>query len=218
MSVVVHKTERRITIRTYRAGLRGLPGDTGAPGPRFAVLDALTWTAINTLADPVAGDAYLLTALDAAAPTRPDGAAAAIGDALQWSGNAWLNLGGPIEGPVGPAGAASTVPGPQGPAGADGHIGVDGQNGAAGHSPVLTWVSDQIAIDGSVSGAPHLTGPAGAAGISGSPGSPGAAGIRGSKFLGTYATTGVLPAIDGVTVMAGDYAYVSGTGELWVAA
>ena len=46
------------------------------------------------------------------------------------------------------------TPGPPGPAGPT------GATGAAGHSPVLTWSGDQIAIDGSVTG-PHLTGPAG---------------------------------------------------------
>jgi hypothetical protein len=38
--------------------------------------------------------------------------------------------------------------------------GGDGTDGADGHSPVLTWSGDQIAIDGTVTG-PHLTGPAG---------------------------------------------------------
>lgn len=38
-----------------------------------------------------------------------------------------------------------------------------GKPGPPGHSPVLTWVGDQIAIDGKVTG-PHLTGPQGPAG------------------------------------------------------
>lgn len=57
-------------------------------------------------------------------------------------------------------------------------------------------------------------------GTDGSPGSPGMAGgtgIRGSLFLGTYATTGALPAVNGTTVLNNDFAYVSGTGELWQA-
>ena len=36
----------------------------------------------------------------------------------------------------------------------------NGRKGDTGHSPVLTWIDDQIAIDGVVSG-PHLKGPAG---------------------------------------------------------
>ena len=53
--------------------------------------------------------------------------------------------------------------------GADGADGVDGTDG---HSPVLTWVVDQIAIDGTATG-PHLTGPAGADGTDGTDGDPG---------------------------------------------
>lgn len=41
-----------------------------------------------------------------------------------------------------------------------GYSGSQGATGADGHSPVLTWSGDQIAIDGSITG-PHLTGPAG---------------------------------------------------------
>lgn len=48
-------------------------------------------------------------------------------------------------------------------------------------------------------------------------GAAGSDGARGSLFLGTYASTAVLPAIDGVAVRIGDFAYISGTGELWKA-
>ena len=44
-----------------------------------------------------------------------------------------------------------------------------GPQGPPGHSPVLTWSGDQIAIDGVVSG-PHLTGPQGPQGPPGSGG------------------------------------------------
>lgn len=57
------------------------------------------------------------------------------------------------QGPQGPAGD----PGPPGEHGPPGPPGADGADGI---SPVHTWVGDQIAIDGVVSG-PHLTGPAG---------------------------------------------------------
>jgi hypothetical protein len=59
-----------------------------------------------------------------------------------------------------PQGGGGGTQGPQGPAGTD------------GHSPVLTWSGDQIAIDGVTTG-PHLTGPQG---LKGDPGSAGSAG------------------------------------------
>jgi hypothetical protein len=46
-----------------------------------------------------------------------------------------------------------------------------GKPGKDGHSPVLTWVGDQIAIDGKVTG-PHLTGPIGPPGPQGPAGPP----------------------------------------------
>lgn len=71
-------------------------------------------------------------------------------------------------GPVGP-------PGPQGPKGDKGDkgdtgaTGSTGATGAAGHSPVLTWSGDRIAIDSVVTG-PHLTGPQGPKGDKGDTG------------------------------------------------
>ena len=50
-----------------------------------------------------------------------------------------------------------------------------GKKGDSGHSPVLTWSGDQIAVDGVVSG-PHLTGPQGVQGLQGVPGNQGPAG------------------------------------------
>lgn len=47
------------------------------------------------------------------------------------------------------------------------------------------------------------------------PGPQGNTGIRGSLFLGSFATSANLPAADGVNVMVGDFAYVTSTGELW---
>jgi hypothetical protein len=45
----------------------------------------------------------------------------------------------------------------------EGPVGPQGAQGEAGHSPVLTWSGDQIAIDGAITG-PHLTGPQGPTG------------------------------------------------------
>ena len=71
------------------------------------------------------------------------------------------------------------TPGTPGPPGPPGPPGEDGAPGADGHSPVLTWISDQIAIDGSVTG-PHLTGP---------PGDP-ASNIHGGVFITDITPTG----------------------------
>jgi hypothetical protein len=84
------------------------------------------------------------------------------------------------QGPAGPAGPKGDKgdPGIQGIQGEKGEkgekgdkgdtgaTGATGAPGADGHSPVLTWSGDQIAIDGSVTG-PHLTGPQGPAGPAG---------------------------------------------------
>ncbi len=70
----------------------------------------------------------------------------------------WINIQG-LQGPsgfTGPAGPAGP-PGPAGPKGDTGATGATGASGAPGHSPILTWSGDQIAIDGVVTG-PHLTG------------------------------------------------------------
>ena len=53
--------------------------------------------------------------------------------------------------------------------------GRDGSDGADGHSPTLTWVGDQLAIDGVATG-PHLTGPQGDVGAKGDKGERGANG------------------------------------------
>ena len=63
--------------------------------------------------------------------------------------------------------------------GRKGDTGADGLPGADGHSPVLTWSGDQIAVDGIVSG-PHLTGPQGVQGLQGPQGEQGLAGADGS--------------------------------------
>lgn len=63
--------------------------------------------------------------------------------------------------------------------GRKGDAGADGLPGADGHSPVLTWSGDQIAVDGVVSG-PHLTGPQGVQGLQGPQGEQGLAGADGS--------------------------------------
>ncbi len=53
---------------------------------------------------------------------------------------------------------------------------------SGGHSPVLTWVGDQIAIDGIVTG-PHLTGPRGIQGIQGIQGIKGDKGDKGDQGI-----------------------------------
>ena len=63
--------------------------------------------------------------------------------------------------------------GAAGGGGSQGATGTTGTTGTAGHSPVLTWSGDQIAIDGVVSG-PHLTG---------SPGAPGNQTVTGGSRL-----------------------------------
>lgn len=84
------------------------------------------------------------------------------------------------QGPQGPQGAQGPggVDGAAGPAGVTGADGADGANGADGHSPVLTWSGDQIAVDGVVSG-PHLTGPQGLQGVQGIQGVQGPVGATG---------------------------------------
>lgn len=80
-------------------------------------------------------------------------------------------------GPTGPAGPAGPkgdkgdpgiqgIQGDKGDKGDKGETGATGAPGADGHSPVLTWSGDQIAIDGVVSG-PPLTGPQGPPGPAG---------------------------------------------------
>ena len=54
--------------------------------------------------------------------------------------------------------------------GSDGTPGSAGSSGNPGHSPVLTWSGDQIAVDSVVTG-PHLTGAAGNSGSNGTNGS-----------------------------------------------
>lgn len=69
-------------------------------------------------------------------------------------------------------------PATAGPQGLPGEKGDKGDTGAPGHSPVLTWSGDQIAIDGVVTG-PHLTGPKGDTGATGAPGPKGDKGDQG---------------------------------------
>ena len=73
------------------------------------------------------------------------------------------------QGPTGPQG----LKGDPGPQGIQGQKGNTGATGAAGHSPALSWLGDQIAID-SVATGPHLTGPQGPQGPEGLPGPSGA--------------------------------------------
>jgi len=70
------------------------------------------------------------------------------------------------------------LPGPQGATGPKGDKGDPGAPGLPGHSPVLTWSGDRIAIDGSITG-PHLTGPQGATGATGATGAKGDKGDKG---------------------------------------
>ena len=77
-------------------------------------------------------------------------------------------------GPQGPQG----IQGPKGDKGDTGATGTTGATGAAGHSPVLTWSGDRIAIDGALTG-PHLTGQQGATGATGAMGAKGDKGDKG---------------------------------------
>jgi hypothetical protein len=86
------------------------------------------------------------------------------GQIASWNGSTWVcaeNIPGPA-GPQGPKGDKGDqgIQGLKGDKGDKGDTGASGAAGADGHSPVLTWQGDQIAIDGVVSG-PNLTGPQG---------------------------------------------------------
>ena len=87
------------------------------------------------------------------------------------------------------------TPGPKG------DKGDKGDPGPAGHSPVLTWVGDQIAIDGVLG--PHLTGPQGPTGATGATGPEGPPGVA----------NGITTAIYGE--MAADGSVISGANWAW---
>ena len=119
--------------------------------------------------------------------TGADGLPGADGHSpvLTWSGDQ-IAVDGVVSGPhlTGPQGVQGVQgiqgqPGAQGAPGADGAAGSTGAPGADGHSPVLTWSGDQIAVDGIVSG-PHLTGPQGVQGIQGIQGPQGDQGAAGA--------------------------------------
>jgi len=107
-------------------------------------------------------------------PQGPQGPKGDTGDqgpaghspSLSWSGDQ-IAIDGAATGPhlTGPTGADGT-PGLDGKPGDPGPKGDQGESGPPGHSPVLTWSGDRIAIDGAVTG-PHLTGPTGPSGVSG---------------------------------------------------
>lgn len=83
-----------------------------------------------------------------------------------------------------------------------------GTQGPPGHSPVLTWSGDQIAIDGAVTG-PHLTGPKGATGATGARGATGATGAQGPPGV----ANGIRKAIAGVF----NSPFQADSGAHWVA-
>lgn len=161
----------------------GRKGDAGADG-----IDGhspvLTWSGDQIAIDGVVSGPHLTGPQGAQGPAGidgEDGAAGAPGadghtPVFTWSGDQIAVDGvvaGPhLTGPQGPQGA-------QGSAGATGSAGEDGANGADGHSPVLTWQGDQIAVDGVVSG-PHLTGPQGLQGVQGVQGVQGPVGATGA--------------------------------------
>lgn len=88
--------------------------------------------------------------------------------------------------------------GPTGSAGAVGQSGIQGERGERGFSGEI-----------------GEAGPRGESGDRGQRGESGPSGQRGSKFLGKYTSQAALPSIDGTSVMAGDFAYIIDTGELW---
>jgi hypothetical protein len=132
------------------------------------------------------------------------------------------------EGPQGPPGPAgpSGAQGPKGDKGDEGDKGDKGDKGdpgstgptgPAGHSPVLTWSGDQIAIDDSVTG-PHLTGP------QGPPGSGSGFGwtavdtsVNAVPNSGYIATNDVSPVVitlpSSASLNVGDVVRVSGAGQ-----
>jgi hypothetical protein len=119
-------------------GPKGDKGDTGVQGPQGAM-----------------GSTGPQGPIGITGPQGPIGAVGPIGP----TGS---------QGPVGLTGATGPA-GPIGPIGPQGPIGPTGPQGAtgqAGHSPVLAWSGDQIAIDSVVTG-PHLTGQQGAQGPQG---------------------------------------------------
>lgn len=158
-----------------------------------------------------------------------------VGGPFGRQGGAWapIEAGAGPQGPAGPVGPAGPKgdagnagpagiqgpkgdPGNPGPAGADGAAGPVGPSGpagpagpagAAGHSPVLSWSGDQIAIDGSLAGAPHLTGPQGPTGPQGAGGPAGPAGPAGSAGAAASVAVGST-----TTLTAGSSATVTNTG------
>jgi hypothetical protein len=75
------------------------------------------------------------------------------------------------------------------------------------NSQVKKWAKDSSADMKAVLAAnPTLIGPIGPAG---------SVGVRGSKFLGCFATSDDLPIVDNINVLLGDFAYLETTGEIW---
>jgi hypothetical protein len=143
---------------------------------------------------------------------------------------------------VGAAGENSTVAGPKGDKGDTGNSGADStipgspgsvwRDGSGVPSNSLGINNDYYLDDATgnvylkaagsyifvanIKGNTGSTGATGSAGLNSTIAGPqGNTGTRGSLFLGSYATVGDLPTVNGTTVMAGDFAYVTATGELW---
>lgn len=85
----------------------------------------------------------------------------------------------------------------------DAGSGGGGEPGEPGHSPVLTWQGDQIAVDGVVSG-PHLTGPAGDPGDDGvTPANPQFTASASTLAAGSQATASVSGTYPALTLALG---------------
>lgn len=107
---VISRTQRIVvdpatsSVSVINAGPRG---PAGPMGQGITIAGSNIYSAIIALPAPNVGDVWIQTTT---------GGGGAIGDGLLWNGTEWVNIG-PIRGPAGAPGAASTIPGPQGPPG-----------------------------------------------------------------------------------------------------
>ena len=175
---------------TGATGPTGPQGPTGAQGPSGTAI-AVKGSVASSPSLPATGnnpgDAYI---------------ASDTGHLWVWNGTTWMDTG-PVQGPVGPAGAV----GPQGPVGAAGAQGPTGSTGPGG--PTGTQGATGVA---------GATGPAGAQGPIGPTGPVGPAGPTGATgtgitVKGQVTTHANLPAT-GNTV--NDAYITTDTGHLWV--
>jgi hypothetical protein len=75
-------------------------------GSGYLIVRRATWADVAAIAGPSLGDTWQLVDM-AGAPARPGGDPAEVGNIVQWSGTAWVNLGG-VSPPIGPVGILGT--------------------------------------------------------------------------------------------------------------